>query len=67
MQTHQSETHIVNSAPGHYETEKVRFDHSPKYTFGVKTVEKVTHDSPGKCLQSILILKDLTAGVKNIR
>lgn len=35
-------------APGHYETEKVKLDQSPRYSFGVKTVAKVISNSPGK-------------------
>lgn len=35
-------------APGHYMVEKVNLGHAPKYSFGIKTIEKKTSDSPGK-------------------
>lgn len=34
-------------APCAYETEKVNLDHTPSYTFGVKTNHLKTNDTPG--------------------
>lgn len=39
------------SAPGHYQPEKANQDTAPKYSFGVKTVEKMQSHSPGKGLR----------------